>query len=95
MGNPNWILPTSPAPTFTRDGIGIQGFNYHTELRIEADCAPSAADPNFCTGGAAVEDEPGPVCELAGHAGYVQTAYDECCPVDVPAGGAGCVGPDG
>ena len=49
-GRPNWGVPANPTPPFTRDGITIPRYAWHTNLAITAACTPDPAQPAFCAG---------------------------------------------
>ena len=76
-GSPSWNLAAGRIAPFSRDGIKIERYPWHTETCIEVACAASTTDSSFCAGNPA---EAGPVaCAGLGLSGYVQTAYDMCC----------------
>ena len=76
------LVPVYPSPgVFERDGIHIPRFSWNPFLTITVACEGSGS---FCDG-MAVTTEP-----AACPAGFMQTAYDQCCAADGP-----CVDPDG
>jgi len=73
-GRPQWTVPVDPETPYVRSGIRIPRYSWHAVLRIEATCAPSAADASMCEGTPPVDAEP-TACDV----GWTQTAYDQCC----------------
>ena len=95
-GFPSWTVPSEPNPPFVREGITLPvaagGFlpgMQATSLFIEASCTVSPGNAAFCSGGMlSAEPMPCPV-------GWLQTAFDQCCPSASDTQGSNCIGPSG
>ena len=78
VGSPSWTLVQEPTPSFARDGISIQRFDWFTKTCVEVDCASSTTNSAFCSSAppAAV---PASCAGLELSGTWLQVAYDICC----------------